>query len=490
MTRMVRTIELKESPPMPTRFHPLLSSLLCIVGLSACNADELQTEAEPLAQAHQAVVVTLQPGADGKDTRILSHPSYANQPWGDISVLLVMAWTYSGTPGISRTLIDFDIPPPPGGSVLTHATLVLSAETSDGGHSQLTGTNEMRVLQITSPWEENTATWNNQPGTDPSEVIALPASTSADQTYQIDVTHFIQRELASPSLYHGLMLQLQTEQYYRALRFVSSNHPNAQLRPKLVLDYSASAPPDVNRPPVARCRSVTVPSDAACGVSDSVNDGSYDLDAGDTFTCVQTPGGPYPVGSRWVTLTCTDAGGLSSSCEATVMTVGPGPLTLTLNGNSQMTLECGVDTWTDPGAQAWAACGPLEVHRYNSGSDSYGPGPDTSAEGTYSVQYIAWNAAGTTVSAIRSVTVQDSTRPALRLRGAAQVAHTCGSQWVDPGVESMDACYGDVSPTVRVTGQVNGWVPGTYTLLYEVTDSGGNSAPPVRRTVTVTNCPW
>ncbi len=76
------------------------------------------------------------------------------------------------------------------------------------------------------------------------------------------------------------------------------------------------------------------------------------------------------------------------------------------------------------------------------------------------------------------------------LKGPSHVTYTCGSQWVDPGVESMDACYGDVSPTVRKTGYVNGWVEGTYTVRYEVTDSGGNSAPAVTRTVEVVNYPW
>jgi|GEM_PF-3499012 len=168
----------------------------------------------------------------------------------------------------------------------------------------------------------------------------------------------------------------------------------------------------------------------------------------------------------------------------------PGVPTLTLNGSSQMMVECGLSTWTDPGARASDACGPLEVHRYNSGSDAYGPGPNTGAEGSYSVQYIAWSTTGATVSAIRTVHVNDTLAPTLRLRGAAQLTHTCGSQFVDPGVEAMDACYGDVSPTVRVTGSVNGWVPGTYTLRYDVTDSGGNSAAPVMRTVNVVNCPW
>ena len=185
-----------------------------------------------------------------------------------------------------------------------------------------------------------------------------------------------------------------------------------------------------------------------------------------------------------------DGDGVGDACDSTCPEGLTGP-TLVMHGSSQMTLECGVDTWADPGADAWdVGCVPLEVHRYNSGSDAYGPGPNTSAEGTYSVQYIAWNQAGTTVSAIRSVQVDDRKAPTLRLKGATAMTHTCGSSWVDPGVESTDACYGNLAPTVRKTGYVNGWVAGTYTLVYEVTDSGGNSAPPVTRTVNVVNCPW
>ncbi|HVG60443.1 MAG TPA: Ig-like domain-containing protein [Hyalangium sp.] len=168
----------------------------------------------------------------------------------------------------------------------------------------------------------------------------------------------------------------------------------------------------------------------------------------------------------------------------------PGTPTLVLEGASELTLECGVEPWVDPGARAWDACGPVEVHRYNSGSDPYGPGPNVRAEGTYFVQYLAWNSHGHTVSAIRTVHVDDRTAPTLRLAGAAQMTHTCGSPWVDPGVEATDACYGNVAPLVRQSGYVNGWAEGTYTVQYELTDSGGNQAPPVTRTVEVVDCPW
>jgi hypothetical protein len=167
------------------------------------------------------------------------------------------------------------------------------------------------------------------------------------------------------------------------------------------------------------------------------------------------------------------------------------PPVLTLNGDGEVTLECGVDTWADPGATAMDECaGELEVHRYNSEQDPYGPGPNTAVEGTYSVQYIAWDTAGNTQSALRTVRVVDRTAPRLSLQGPPELIHPCGSGWVDPGVEAMDACYGDVTPSVQRIGYVNAWLEGTYTVRYEVSDRAGHSASPVTRTVHVVDCPW
>jgi predicted extracellular nuclease len=171
-------------------------------------------------------------------------------------------------------------------------------------------------------------------------------------------------------------------------------------------------------------------------------------------------------------------------------TVPPGAPSLMPHGDSPMTLECGVDAWVDPGARAWDACGPLQVHTYNAGNDGSGPGPNTHAEGIYSVQYLAWTSEGQTTGALRSVRVMDRMAPALRLKGDAQLTHTCGSGWVDPGVEAVDTCYGNVAPSVVTTGSVNGWAAGEYTVRYEVRDGAGNTAAPVTRTVRVINCPW
>jgi cysteine-rich repeat protein len=76
-----------------------------------------------------------------------------------------------------------------------------------------------------------------------------------------------------------------------------------------------------NQAPVAQCMDVTVTSPSKCNPANaSIDNGSSDPD-GNVLTCTQSPAGPYPVGTTFVTLTCTD-GSLSASCSATVMVNG------------------------------------------------------------------------------------------------------------------------------------------------------------------------
>jgi hypothetical protein len=159
-----------------------------------------------------------------------------------------------------------------------------------------------------------------------------------------------------------------------------------------------------------------------CG--ESVTDGvvATDVCAGDISSLVEAVGlNPRAPGTYHVSYRVTDlAGNETQGLYRQVTVQGVGPTSLALLGDSSMHLECGVDRWVDPGATATSQCGfSLAVHKYNSGDDDgdgvpgsedpddYGSAPDASAEGTYSVQYIAWDEDGTTVSAIRTVEVVD-----------------------------------------------------------------------------------
>lgn len=73
----------------------------------------------------------------------------------------------------------------------------------------------------------------------------------------------------------------------------------------------------MNRPPVARCRDITVDADAStCTAAASINNGSSDPD-GDALTISQSPAGSYAQGDTLVTLTVTD-GRATATCTATV----------------------------------------------------------------------------------------------------------------------------------------------------------------------------
>jgi uncharacterized repeat protein (TIGR01451 family) len=149
-----------------------------------------------------------------------------------------------------------------------------------------------------------------------------------------------------------------------------------------------------------------------------------------------------------------------------------GPPTITLNGNAQMTIECG-SGFTDPGATA-AVCNS-SVPVTTSGT------VDTHTPGTYTITYSATS--GTeTAEAHRTVTVEDTTAPVITLNGTNPLQVECHTAFNDPGATATDACSGSVP--VTVSGSVNPNTPGTYTLTYSATD-GSHPPTVVTRTVNV-----
>ncbi|MDQ6952460.1 MAG: DUF5011 domain-containing protein, partial [Mariprofundaceae bacterium] len=73
--------------------------------------------------------------------------------------------------------------------------------------------------------------------------------------------------------------------------------------------------------------------------------------------------------------------------------------------------------------------------------------------------------------------------PVITLKGNVIMSIAKGSKFVDPGSVVLDNI--DKNLQAKVTGTVNTQALGSYVLLYNVTDSNGNKASPVTRTVTV-----
>lgn len=92
-----------------------------------------------------------------------------------------------------------------------------------------------------------------------------------------------------------------------------------------------------------------------------------------------------------------------------------------------------------------------------------------------------------TVSAINSSIIIDSnnTNPVITLKGSSTMTLNVNDEFVEPGFTAVDGKSADISSNVAVSGTVDTSKAGTYTLKYNVTDSQGNKAVEVVRTVVV-----
>ena len=109
--------------------------------------------------------------------------------------------------------------------------------------------------------------------------------------------------------------------------------------------------------------------------------------------------------------------------------------------------------------------------------------PTFASAGSYDV--VITNNYGSLTSSIASLTVQDTTPPAITLLGENPLYVECHSSFVDPGATASDICAGDLTSRITVSGGVNANVPGSYTVNYNVNDPSGNAATTMSRTVIV-----
>jgi hypothetical protein len=83
---------------------------------------------------------------------------------------------------------------------------------------------------------------------------------------------------------------------------------------------------------------------------------------------------------------------------------------------------------------------------------------------------------------------KDTTPPVITLIGAATVYACVGSPYTDDGATAMDDTDGDISDLIVINNPVQTDATGTFTVTYNVTDSAGNKAEEVTRTVIVIQC--
>jgi len=118
----------------------------------------------------------------------------------------------------------------------------------------------------------------------------------------------------------------------------------------------------------------------------------------------------------------------------------------------------------------------------NSWSLSY---PVSLADGVYDVQVEAENAQGVvSTDATMNELIVDRTKPVLTVLGNSSLKINQGSTYTDAGATAQDNIDGNVTHRITVTNPVNTAVPGTYYVVYHVTDLAGNAAS-IRRKVVV-----
>lgn len=177
----------------------------------------------------------------GKDAFVHGLPSEANNNYGSNDQFCIASWSFSGILGNIRSLVEFPLGQIPANATIISASLSLYAinhNTGFGYHSTLSGSNDSWIERITGAWDESTVTWNNQPQTTTQNRVSMPASTSQQQDFlNIDVTQLVVDMYTNPTMSHGFMIKLKTENYYRRLNFCSSDHPNESKWPELSVTY-------------------------------------------------------------------------------------------------------------------------------------------------------------------------------------------------------------------------------------------------------------
>ena len=187
------------------------------------------------------------------------------------------------------------------------------------------------------------------------------------------------------------------------------------------------------------------------------------------------------VGSYTLSYDVTD----SSGNEATTLTrtVNVEDTTvpvITLLGSDPVTVEVGV-AYTDAGATATDNYdGDLTTSIVVSGS------VDVNTVGSYTLSYDVTDSSGNEATTLtRTVNVEDTTVPVITLLGSDPVTVEVGVAYTDAGATATDNYDGDLTTSIVVSGSVDVNTVGSYTLSYDVTDSSGNEATTLTRTVNV-----
>ena len=251
---------------------------------------------------------------------------------------------------------------------------------------------------------------------------------------------------------------------------------------------SSNGPPvaDAGADDTAECASPTGTSYALDGSGSSDPDGdglSYAwYEGGSLIATGVAPNVVLSLGSHTIELVVNDGLLDSDPDEVTIEVVDTTAPVISLVGGA-VTLECNIDSYSEPGATALDACegdmsGSVVIDASN---------VNAGLPGVYAVTYDVVDAAGNAAAqVVRTVTVVDTTPPVIALVGGAVTLECSVGSYSESGATAVDACDGDVSGSIVIDASaIDISTPGVYGVTYNVADAAGNAADEVVRTVEV-----
>lgn len=182
------------------------------------------------------------------------------------------------------------------------------------------------------------------------------------------------------------------------------------------------------------------------------------------------------LGEYDVVFRATDLSGNYTEVTTTIAVVDTDEPIITLIGVTPLYVEFGT-SYSEPGANV--------SDNYDSGLSVVITGTvNNSALGTYTINYNVTDSSTNAASQVsRSVIVRDTIAPEQVLTGDSTIYVEFGDNYTELGSTWTDSYDG--SGSSNVSGSVNVGSLGTYTIYYNFTDSSGNVASQLSRTVIV-----
>ncbi|MFN0189478.1 MAG: DNRLRE domain-containing protein [Bacteroidia bacterium] len=300
----------------------------------------------PFVSNSQVVTLQLKPGAaQGKDAYLADFGATTN--YGQHPEYAGFGWTCGGNPCVGRGVLEFDLSSIPLGSTIVDARLNLYANTSpvNGNGQSMFGSNASRIYRVTSPWNESTVTYNNQPTyTTTNGALLFPSSISFQNYININVTSLVSVMTSAPGLNNGFLLKLVNESPLSSMIFASSDFSNPTLWPELIVQYTVVADSCITLSAMDAFASDSY----LASVAPSTNYGSHPEFSGFSWTCQGSP--CFGRGLLNFDFSTIPPGAIINSAELNLY-ANPSPVNgiIAMQGSNASILQRVVTPWTENG---------------------------------------------------------------------------------------------------------------------------------------------